>query len=1533
MNPKSIKINLIAAAAYFVAGLAGLTLAIPPGNATAVWPAAGVALALILTYGLRLLPGILLGSILIQVQSYLDTSSTENIITSIKIGALVSIGVILQVWVAVKLVQSIMRNDPALLKERSVLMFYLLTGPVSSIVSASIGIAVLITYGVITTPDIPVTWSRWWIGDAIGVVVFTPIILCLFAEPHDLWRQRRLSVALPLCILALASFIAFKISYHHEMKHIESVFERNALQFKNVLKENIYAHMNETLALKDFFDSSSHVLPEDFSGFVKPKLSRFPQIKAIEWIPKVLHQERADFEERVGAPITAPDQTGQMKIAPNAEVYYPIQYIEPYSGNEKALGYNIRSNPIALKATDSALSSSNKIAVTDAFKIIQDTKNYMSVVFYAPVFKKNNLTEQYNNIDSLLGFATTVFLLENEISILKNKSPSSDLSIILKNSSQVLYNDKSEADLLHNIPNQFNFARLDEINVANQQWQLQLSPATGFMALYSSWSIWFVIVGGLLITSFSGIGLLMLTGQRFRIDEKIKSRTTELRNEITERKQIEATLQESNERFKAAYAEAPIGMSLVSLNHNIIEANQSFHSMLGYPDNSLIGKYFTEISHHEDIEKSKSYHNQLIAGEIDNYQLEKRYLHKQGHVVWAQLNVSLVMDNNAKPLYAIAQIQNISDRKSSEKALQKTYRVQSMVGQCNDALLYIRDEKQLLEKICKIIVESGDYIMAGVGFLNDDEEHTINMVAFQGHDAGYINAINIALTDKQRRQGPTYKAIRRKQPYVVKNISEDPDFLPWRDAALQRGFHSHIALPLIMNDSAFGVLRVYSPIVDAFNEDEITLLEKLANNLAFGIDVLRMQVTQKQTELRHRTLIEATTAIIWTTDKSGGFVVPQISWEKFTGQPWEEHKGTGWINKIHPDDQDKLLKEWKNSIEKFTPYVSSGRIWNANLEEWRNFEVNAIPILTPEGLLSEWVGVVNDITEKINANKEIHKLSQSVEHSPNVVMITNKDGIIEYVNPVFTKTTGYTEEETIGQSPSFFIAEEVSHQIYKKSRQTIQSGKSWHGEFVSKKKNGDVYLSAQTIFPIQDDFGNITHIVSIHEDITEEKRMSEQLSYYANHDDLTGLINRREFERRAKRLLSAMNKDREEHALCYIDLDQFKVVNDTCGHVAGDELLRQLSSVLESTVRKRDTLARLGGDEFGVLMEHCSLDGAHRVAESLHKTVQDFQFNWEGKIFKVGVSIGLTPITAMTLDITELLKDADAACYMAKEKGRNRIHVYHPEDTEIANRHGEMLWVSRIHQALADDLFCLYAQTIEALESNKGNHYELLLRMIDEKGNIIAPGLFLPSAERYDLISKIDRWVIKNTFRELANHPQFLSRINFCSINLSGQSMADADFLNFVISQFDVSGIDSSKICFEITETAAISNLSTAIRFMSTLKGYGCYFALDDFGSGLSSFAYLKNLPVDYLKIDGMFIKDIVDDPIDHAMVKSINEIGQVMGMKTIAEFVENDVIKGMLKEIGIDYVQGYGIGKPLPLEELLNKSSYNNVVKITNKK
>ncbi|MCK5498006.1 MAG: EAL domain-containing protein [Gammaproteobacteria bacterium] len=432
-------------------------------------------------------------------------------------------------------------------------------------------------------------------------------------------------------------------------------------------------------------------------------------------------------------------------------------------------------------------------------------------------------------------------------------------------------------------------------------------------------------------------------------------------------------------------------------------------------------------------------------------------------------------------------------------------------------------------------------------------------------------------------------------------------------------------------------------------------------------------------------------------------------------------------------------------------------------------------------------------------------------------------------------------------------------------------------------------------------------------DNTESHELSEKLSFQATHDALTGLVNRSEFENRLKRILHTILQDNSEHALLYLDLDQFKVINDTCGHIAGDELLRQLGSLLSKGIRKRDTVARLGGDEFGVLMEHCSLKQAKRVANKLKKIIDQFRFSWEEKQFNISVSIGLVVIDNTSGDFKELLIRADAACYAAKEQGRNRIHIYQVDDEQLAKQYGEMQWVNIIHQALEKNMFFLAFQKVipvkKSKQKTKNNRYELLLRM-QLDNDVILPDKFLPAAERYNIAIKIDQWVINKAFSHFGNNKELSDATDEIYINLSGQSISDDMFLDFVKKAFIKHKIPQDKICFEITETAVIANLAKANVFIDALKKGGCKFALDDFGSGLSSFAYLKTLHIDYLKIDGFFVKDMCEVAIDYAMVKSINEIGHEMGLQTIAEFVENKKTLDKLNQIGVDFVQGYYFGK-----------------------
>jgi diguanylate cyclase (GGDEF)-like protein/PAS domain S-box-containing protein len=589
----------------------------------------------------------------------------------------------------------------------------------------------------------------------------------------------------------------------------------------------------------------------------------------------------------------------------------------------------------------------------------------------------------------------------------------------------------------------------------------------------------------------------------------------------------------------------------------------------------------------------------------------------------------------------------------------------------------------------------------------------------------------------------------------------------------------------------------------------------------------------------------------------------------------------------------------------------------------------------PQGNHDGFEGIARDTTDARKAKEALFQEKElwrvTLESIGDGVITTDMDGQVNYLNPIAEKMTGWSNQLAHRQP-----ADEVINLRAETGDTTVEIPMhSWLEEGQRASLNhpavlierGDAAEASIELSgaPIQDSQNLIIGSVMVFHDVTKLRTLTNQLSHQATHDALTGLINRVEFDSRVEQAIHTAQKGDNQHALFYIDLDRFKVINDTCGHPAGDEVLIHVTRLLRSRLRESDVLARLGGDEFGVLLLGCSLEKAEKIGESLCASVDAFRFRYDNQEFRIGASIGVVPIVNSQTTQTELMKAVDAACYIAKEKGRGRVHISKPDDKEIAHHHGQMQWIQRIQHALEQDDFVLHIQPIVSIEGQleQRKHAELLLRMVENKGaeseRLVPPSAFLPAAERYHLMPLIDRWVLDMALNKLASNEASMTQLVTCAINLSGQSLTDLKFYDYIVKQLNETGVDPRRICFEITESAVIANMEMAQQFVNGLRKLGCRFALDDFGSGLSTFDYLKQLNVDYVKLDGSLVRDVATNRVSQAMVHAINYVAHVMGMKTIAEYVESDDIMNTLRNLSVDYAQGYAISKPRPLEQVAN--------------
>jgi len=835
------------------------------------------------------------------------------------------------------------------------------------------------------------------------------------------------------------------------------------------------------------------------------------------------------------------------------------------------------------------------------------------------------------------------------------------------------------------------------------------------------------------------------------------------------------------------------------------------------------------------------------------------------------------------------------------------------------------DPANYLEQLQAIVDDLPEATGADAAFvaLIDDDGAVIETVLATCN--GFAQCSPQALTDEKLEDWPW---LQQRLGHL--RVIEVADTVNGPKAArdeLTRLNEIHIGATLLIGFSVAGEIAGFLGIaneraVEGWEANLHLLMKLFGSSLAAGLE--RVRDKQVLAELQEHNDLVAMTANdgIWDFDGETKHIKLSRRWKTMLGyDPDDDDVMLDWYNLVHPDDMARVQSRMRQHLEGQTPFFESVHRMKHQGGDWRWMKSRAKCVLDKNGRLLRLLGVEVDITERKLYEDALFREKESAQITlqsiGDGVITTDANCNVEYVNPVAEELTGWKVDDASGRP-----IDEIFRGFHEETCEPLENPlavsirrdraiKSVRPSLLIRRDGNELYIES-TASPIRDGKGSVSGGVLVFHDVSESRDLNRRLSYHASHDILTGLVNRHEFENRVERALKSAKARETSYALLYLDLDQFKIVNDSCGHSAGDMLLTQLGALLKSKIRWRDTLARLGGDEFGVLLESCSLEEAMNTAETLRMAIGEYKFVWEERNFRLGVSIGVVPITADNEDVAALITAADSACAAAKEAGRNRIHSFQENDIDLMRRRREMQWAARINNALEEDRFELFRQTIQPLQADEeGAHYEILLRMRDENGGIISPGLFIEAAERYGITPSIDRWVIRSAFRWLVSEADERERLALCSINLSGQSLGDEKFLPFVIDQFQMSGLDASRICFEITETAAIASYSQANRFINALKELGCKFALDDFGTGLSSFGYLKHFPVDFLKIDGSFVKEILHDPIDREMVRSINEIGHLTGKKTIAEFAENEEIITMLRGMGVDYAQGYGVSEP----------------------
>jgi diguanylate cyclase (GGDEF)-like protein/PAS domain S-box-containing protein len=987
--------------------------------------------------------------------------------------------------------------------------------------------------------------------------------------------------------------------------------------------------------------------------------------------------------------------------------------------------------------------------------------------------------------------------------------------------------------------------------------------------------------------------------------------------DVTERRESEQAMRESEARYRLLVDHAPEAIVVFDVDEGrFVDANEYAEQLFGIERKRLLQVGAVERSPPLQPDGTpsallaKTYTQRALAGNPQVYE----WVLYDGFGKEITCEVRLVRLPSGNKRLVRGTVADISDRKRAE-------RVAAAEREVFAQLTGKAPLSDVLASITRLIEPVGVGTMCSVSVLAEDGQAFAYTIAPR-----LPEALRSALehTGIDIRNGSCAAVVYLARQVLVADVGKDPFWERPRDAALGSGVRAAWATPIKAADGKIlGALGVYRGEPGLPGSAEVAIMGHAAQLAGIAIERRLAEQALRGSEAKFRGLFESIAEGVYQSGRDGRLLSVNPAFVSILGYSTaEELYALPSVALLYWNPADRA--EFMRRVE------SEGEIRNAEFhmrtKDGQQVVIleNARAVHDAGGRITGYEGTIANITERKRAEQAVfaekERAQVTLQSIGDAVISTDAEGRIEYINPVAESLTAWSLAEARGRPIG-----DVLNLVNEITREPIENplvcalGRGETGPSADHSvlitRSGQEVAIQESAAPICDRQGRVIGAVIVFHDVTKERRLKRALSYQASHDALTGLINRREFDNRLHAAVQSAQRGEGAYALLYIDLDQFKVVNDTCGHQAGDRLLRDVTGLLQGRVRASDTIARLGGDEFGVLLEGCTPEQSARIADGVRQAIKDYRFIWAQTTLSVGASVGVVQIGVDTESVAAIMSAADIACYAAKDEGRNRIHVY--EADGVGHRHREMHWVARVTRAAEENRLELFFQPIVRIGSESApNFHELTIRLRDDDGRLVPPSEFIPAAERYNVMSTIDRWVVIRAVELLKRRREAGGPLPMLAVNLSGTSLNEQSFAEFILQTVGEPEI-ASALCFEITETAAVTSLSNVTFFMRELKARGCKFALDDFGTGLSSFMYLKTLPVDYLKIDGQFITQIATDAVDRSMVEAISKVGRALGIATVAEWVEDEAVLDELKRIGVDFAQGYHMARPQPLAQL----------------